>query len=276
MARRLSAVTANLACGGPHPAERVSQAEDWLAAAAEERIDLLFLQECPPGVPDGALGDAYELCTYAGDLPPYRCRSVVAVRRSPGVRAEPYLLRRQAYHRSYLAAATVTVEDAASFIAVSVHASPTPYDRRYAADWGAPLPPVRPVAVRPQLWDADFVLATLQDLACDHDVLAAGDLNEARGYDTSDSPWGALFFERVERGDADGQGILVDVTYRRWAEQERPTCGVLQLDHILATPAIAAVIVDAPDDPAVVSPTEPLHARGSDHRPLRWSLRFGR
>src|SRR5690606_1249020 len=92
------------------------------------------------------------------------------------------------------------------------------------------------------------------------------------GYDTDASPWARLFFERAEEADANVRGGLRDVTFPRWVNQERPTCGSLQLDHVLATPGIVARIDDTADDPAVIARSESLGTRGSDHNPLRWSF----
>jgi hypothetical protein len=180
----VAAVTANLACGGPHTSVTIEGAREWVKAAVSEGIDLLFLQECPDGL-GPILGDRYATFSHDGEKPAYRCRSILAVRRTPLLRASRYSVSTGDYHGSYLAAATIQLGTLTPLVAVSVHASPTPYDDRYRDDWPGRLPDERRVQTGQRLWDADLVLETLVRIAAQGcDVLAAGDFNEARAFDT--------------------------------------------------------------------------------------------
>ena len=256
----VEAVTANLACGGPHTSASIAGAQAWAKAAASEGIDLLFLQECPEDLAP-ILGERYSTFAYDGDRPAYRCRALLAVRRGSALQASRVALPTADYHRTYLAAARVQLGSLDPFVAVSVHASPTPFEARYRNDWPWRLAEERTVQVGQRLWDADFVLDTLLRLTKDRvGVLAAGDFNEARAFDTAGNPWAKQYFARAKNAG------LRDVTHRLW-EGERPTRGAFQDDHVLATANLDVRIRHA----EVVS-DGPLASVESDHHPLRWSI----
>ena len=102
-------------------------------------------------------------------------------------------------------------------------------------------------------------LATLRDLAdaCRHQLLAAGDFNEARGWDVlhPGETWGAEYFKAV------GAAGLVDCLHRVWPDEE-PTRGEYQLDHVFATTDVASKV----KDPLI------LASSGSDHAPIAFTL----
>lgn len=254
-----TAASANLGCGGPHSKAMVLAARLWAREAAESAIDILFLQESPPSLGDD-LGSAYVCFAHPPDSPTYSCRSLVAIRWDSGIEAEPLALRTAAYHGSYLAAASVRLPRFGPATFVSVHASPAKLESRYRKLWPGELPTPRAVA-KGVLWDADLVAATLSDLAGEGPLLAAGDFNEARESDPHfGGPWGVQYFAGL------AEGGLVDCTYGRWGDSERPTRGPFQDDHILATPDIDGLI----SDPAVIDVSR--GPGGSDHAPLRWTL----
>jgi hypothetical protein len=107
------------------------------------------------------------------------------------------------------------------------------------------------------LWDSDYVLGTLIALLEGKaTVLAAGDLNEARGWDTThDGYWGQDWFDRACRAG------LYDLTYTRWGH-EKPTCGSYQLDHFLASKDVVPYLDDASIGPS----------SGADHQVLMVTL----
>ena len=130
------------------------------------------------------------------------------------------------YHGSFVAGATVTLPSVGSAAVVSVHASPTPLTAADKERWPARLPESRGA----ELWDSDFALATVQELALGLQVIAAGDWNEARAWDkTHSGHWGEQFFKNVK------EAKLMDCTYDRWSGKERPTHHVYQDDHLFAT-----------------------------------------
>ena len=258
--RSLRAVTANLACGGPHTAQTIAGAHTWVAAAIAEGVDLLFLQECPSALPELTAG-GFDVFAYTGPKGGYRCRSLVAVRRQDGVLASAFRPPSADYHRSYVAGATVTIGTIA-FVALSVHASPTPYDDRYGVDWEGEPPDPR-AAGGGQLWDSDFVLSTLGRIVlAGHAVLAAGDFNEARSLDKPEARWGDQYFAL-----ADGVGLR-DSTHRLW-DGEVATFGRHQDDRLLATD-----MLDSRIHFAQVVRRGPLARTASDHRPIEWSIEW--
>lgn len=247
----ISCITANL--------QRRAAALD---AVLDRRPDVLFAQEAPP-TRDG-LAEAYEVFEYleTDPYPAYACRSFVAVRRDAGLEPAPIAIPTAQYHRSYLAAAAIQVDDLGQVILLSVHASPREIglDSRYLDDWQPTSLPTPRAACSGTLWDADFVLATLAGVAGRGatPVIGAGDFNEARGPNTLDPAWavqGAEFF------DAAGSFGLLDVTLSLW-HGERATHGDAQLDHVLATHDLAARIAQA----------SVAHNVGSDHLPIGFTI----
>lgn len=250
----LRAVTANLGCGGPRSGSVDGAAVSWLEDEAERGTDLLFLQEVPVGA-EAALAERYDTHGVARS---WRsdCQSIVAIRRESQITSEAFDLGTSRYHRSWLAAARLELPGGHSFVAVSVHASPTRVRDDDLAEWEGDVPEPRPPS-RGQLWDADLVAATLTRVADQHSVLAAGDLNESRLYDEHvGRPWAAEYFARLR--DAG----LFDATYGRWGDRERPTRGEFQDDHVLATAEVDRLIRIP-----VVQP-----GCGSDHLPVAWML----
>ena len=166
--------------------------------------------------------------------PSYRVRSLLLWRRGT-VTAEPFLLPTTGYHGSYLAAARLDLPVVGETTAVSVHASPTVVEAQYREHWrhtGLPLPEPRPSAGPGELWDSDFVLATLVELARRGPVLAAGDFNECLAWDTAHrGEWGREYFAQV------ADSGLVSLTHRDEGVERRTAFThdefEYQLDHVL-------------------------------------------
>ena len=221
-----------------------------------QRPTLLFLQEAPASI--GAdLAGTYVVHAHAPGSPTHRCRSLVAVHAGADIESEPFALATAAFHGSYLAAARLHLPNGPSIIAVSVHAAPARLESHYRASWPGALPAPR-LAADGVLWDADLVATTLARVAEQHPTLAAGDFNDARDFDDQmGRPWAVEYFATLHEAG------LIDSTYSRWDDSERPTRGTFQIDHVLATADIDAMI----HDPQV------MPAAGSDHAPLGWKIR---
>ena len=229
---------------GPAVAEGMRQ---WALGAAAVRPSVVFAQETSEPWLDVWRNAGYQVHTAE---PRYRPVSAVIVdgswRESSSV-----ILPTQAYHGSYMAACRVPWQDSDAVL-VSAHASPNVADPVYEKRWPAsverPLPRNGGGSYRPgTLFDADYVLATLADVVRAHICLAAGDFNEARGWDLSpgheSETWGSAFFDAVRAAG------LVDPVNALWRE-ERPTRRVasgpvLQLDHVVASPDVAGLVVNA-------------------------------
>lgn len=224
------------------------------------------------------LEPTYEVFTPEAEYGEYRCRSVVAVRRDSDLNPEPFTLRSAGYHGSYVASARIELEGLAKIAVMSVHASPArlrPADieKWQGADWPTPRPTSNgeddlvlasaiALAKNGGLWDSDFVLASvLQVQKSEHRVLAAGDWNEARAWDADQAlhpgHWGSEFFDAIEAAD------LCDCTFQRWDENEHPTCGEYQLDHVIASPDVNA---------RITALRAPRAEGASDHFPVRFSI----
>lgn len=255
-----TAVSANLGCGAVHSAETVVAAREWVAAAGSDECDLLFLQEAPAAAVDD-LSSSYTVHAHPPGATTYSCRSLLAVRKGSGIESGSFTLDSAGYHGSYVAAAEVTLPGQAPAVFVSLHAAPAKVEARYLALWPHDPPEPRR-ASGGTLWDSDMVAATVIRLAAAQPVLAAGDFNEARGFDVRDGkPWGVEYFAGLRDHG------LVDSTFGRWGDAEHPTRGEFQDDHVVATADLDALV----DEPVVTA------ERGvpgeSDHQPLRWTLR---
>jgi endonuclease/exonuclease/phosphatase family metal-dependent hydrolase len=233
-----------------------------LRAVLAHEPDILFAQEAPAdwtGRPDG-----YRVFEYRDTkgAPAYRCRSLVAVRCDSGLqRLHPTrLVPNSKYHRSYVAVTTVELPDIGTTTLVSVHASPTRIadSSPYLKDWAQ----ARPIPRSPsggELWDSDYVLATIKALTSRDkgQIIVAGDLNEARKGTSYSPEWADRWFKRAQRFG------LVNVTDARWGT-ELPTHGKAQLDHVLASESMesrisaVAVLYDVAND--------------SDHRPILFTI----
>jgi endonuclease/exonuclease/phosphatase family metal-dependent hydrolase len=213
--------------------------EQWLQELAVADVDLLFLQEMPLADWWSAELSRAGWLLYEGGGPRYRCRSGIAVHGRLG-RSDGVELSTSPYHGSYLAAARVTLESVGLVTCVSVHASPKELTPRYLDQWiWEPPPRRRGGPSDPPVWDSDHVLGTLAMTAREGPVLAAGDLNEARAWDTTHAgSWGEDWFSfACEAG-------LHDLTYIAWHE-ERPTYGRLQADHVLSTEHLVPFLGEA-------------------------------
>lgn len=278
----LKAVTVNLGCASPSavlPLRRAAAATWAERVRREEQLNLVFAQE----VPDTEWLDAWELAGWSvSDVegPRYRVRSVLLWRGGTLEDLGPLDLPTADYHGSYVAGRLLGVPGLEREVAVmSVHASPSPVSEEDKAVWitasgSRGLPVARDAQSgtdRGTLWDSDMVVASCRLLAETYDVLAAGDLNECLAWDdTHSGEWGARFHERVTAG-----GALELPFHRIWGGERRTYFArgraPYQLDHALATPAVARLVRSAEVDD---SWTEDAVERGdlSDHAPIRFSL----
>jgi len=244
-----------------------------IGLTGDEVVDLVFLQEVPLGEDwAGICGEAgFGVATDTAST--FQVRSLLLWRRST-VTAESFLLPTAGYHGSYLAAVRLNLPAVGETIAVSVHASPAVVAAEYREHWpqtGRPLPEPRPSAGPGELWDSDFVLASLADLTRLGPVLAAGDFNECLAWDAAHSgDWGMEYFARVANSD------LVSLTHRGEAV-ERQTAFThdelkYQLDHVLASPSVASQIAKAPRVDAGWSRERVTAGKASDHAPLWFEI----
>lgn len=257
------AVTVNLGGAGP-TASRYSEASLEWAKRRVDAYDVVFAQE----IPDDTWLDEWREAGFAvveSVGPRFRPRSAVILRRGlVGTTRAPSGFLTANYHGSYVAAVEVKHPALGWVVLMSVHASPNRVTPEWEAKWkecGALLPWGRPSC---GLWDADLVLESVRMVAASGlPVIAAGDWNEARGWD-HDHPRsaGAEFFHRVTEAG------LTDCCCE--GGEERATHGVgaeaLCLDHVLATGhAVGWVAITAVAN---------LDERGpADHRPVGFTIR---
>jgi hypothetical protein len=228
------AVTFNLGCGGPHGAARIRAAHRWAAKVRSSGYQLVFVQESPGDDWIDAWSATHHRLWTA--TPRYNCRSVLLV--SKDLACTAVTLPTAAYQGSYVAVASVTLPDQCDLLCFSIHASPTPLTAEWIARWDACNIALAGRRDGP-LWDADFALSSARSMVADasgRPILAAGDWNEARAWDTRHprSTAGADFFNIVRECG------LTDCTYRDW-RCEIPTCtSGMQVDHVFATTEIAS------------------------------------
>jgi endonuclease/exonuclease/phosphatase family metal-dependent hydrolase len=120
------------------------------------------------------------------------------------------------------------------------------------------------------LHDADALLATLRYQAARGNVLAAGDFNEALGWDdTHEGNWGRDYFQGVS--DAGLVSVLHSLADGAETPSHRGEHGArFQLDHVVASPSVAAWISEPRQDPGWLAATEPDD--WSDHAPIWFEL----
>ncbi|QIK68014.1 endonuclease/exonuclease/phosphatase family protein [Nocardioides sp. HDW12B] len=248
-------------------------ARDILGSRANHAVDLVFLQEVPLSVDWAAVGDqaGFDMATEPDSN--YRVRSVLLWRRG-AVTGEAFPLPTAGYHGSYLAAARLDLPVVGETVAVSVHASPTVVAAEYLKQWvhtAAPIPEPRASAAPGELWDSDFVLATLAQLARRGLVLAAGDFNECLAWDTTHhGAWGEEYFARV------ADSGLVSLTHRDEAGEKQTAFThdglAYQLDHVLASASVADQVAHAPRVDATWSRERVIAGELSDHSPLWFEI----
>ena len=284
----LSAVSANLGCASP---SRVLAAREVAAVEWAERVrrfeepHLVFAQEVPNDQwLDAWRAEGWKVSEPEG--PSYRVRSALLWRDLEDL--GPLDLPTADYHRSYVAGRKLAIRGLEREVAVlSVHAEPVPVSDADKSTWVGPAS-VRPATSPGQgvlpiardaragrsegtLWDSDMVVATCRLLADDYEVLAVGDLNECLAWDDSHSGhWGAMFHERVRAGD-----VLELPFHREWSGEQRtyfaPGGASFQLDHALATPAVARLVRSAAVDDTWTEDAVALGAI-SDHAPIRFQV----
>lgn len=248
-------------------------AREVIGRTGGEAVDLVFLQEVPFSE-DWAL-----VCNDAGfglSADPdstYVVRSLLLWRKD-AVDGEQLTLPTAPYHGSYLAAAVLTLPRIGDTVAVSVHASPAVVDAQHRERWlqmERPLPGPRPSAGPEELWDSDFVLATLAELARERRVLAAGDFNECLAWDDSHpGEWGKEYFARV------AESGLTSLTHRDDGVEVRSAFthdGLeYQLDHVLASQGVGNRIDRPPYVDSSWSRERVLAGETSDHAPLWFEI----
>lgn len=264
-------------CGAASPGVSGERTSEGMTSWAQHAIDgasrpaVVCAQETSAAWRDLWARAGYTVHTSA---PVYRPVSAVIVDDAQLGASSTVELETAPYHGSYLAAAEVELPEVGPATVASVHASPNVVDPRYVMKWPRSVPMPQPrngggSYAADALFDSDMVLATLARLASEGPSLAAGDLNEARGWDELPAHIGESWGERYFAGV--GEAGWVDVTHREWGH-ERPTRRVptgpsLQLDHILATPTVASLLRDAFLDPTWEKVA--MSGRGrSDHRPI--------
>lgn len=211
---------------------------------------MAFLQE----VPDDALiadwvDDGFVAAPHHG--PRFNTRSMLLWRDAVAELVDDWTLPTGDYHGSYVSSALLRLPGTRGPVAcVSFHASPTPVAAVYEEAWlrrrpELPSPRHGGGATSGELYDADFVVSTLKQVARDHPVLAAGDLNECLLWDQCyDETWGRLIHEEV----TSSPGQLEFSLHRIWGREIRTLFKAgargYQLDHVLATPEIGGLVGD--------------------------------
>jgi hypothetical protein len=271
-------VTANL--GGAFAAGEVREAAGkWARSAlAERRPAIVFAQEVPSDHwLDIWRSSGYRL--WLGEPRGWAVRSVLLTRSDLHISdAGPSDHPTLHYHGSYVAAARWATHRGDVLLA-SVHASPNRAEpERYG--WAGDLPAARDGghdARYPgkQLWDSDLVAETLRRMQLVSPLLAAGDLNEARGFDVDEAgkplgTWGREYFDRLVTSG------LHPWLHDSWTG-ERATHAHLQLDHIIVSTEARALLARSPAphlDRAWLDPAGSGVAR-SDHAPIWAALSPG-
>jgi hypothetical protein len=262
---RLSCLVLN-AGGTYHPSK--DRAEAWATAAVggPQSPDIAFIQE----VPSEDWLDVWRRHGYAvalGHVRGWRVRSAILVRLQPSewtsltTQEVPEL----AYHGEYVVAVRLFGwgPGGADLALLSVHAQPSPTTKEYLDSYPRAESVTRrdggaDARYKKQLFDADVVLETIARQA--PNVLACGDLNEARGWDDvhSGHTWGEEFFGRMEEGVLVSGVVqakqLVEVPLSDSGEEvvtrRAPGHPPLQLDHILTSGSVAPRISDVRVDHA--------------------------
>lgn len=281
------AVTVNVSAASPggDRSRRVAGMVTWANRVLHEPEPpgLVFAQECSDEWLEVWATSGYQVIEGdAPDQPRYRARSALLVDQRLDLditQADTRVVPTLAYHGSYVAAATWAVASEASVLLMSVHASPSRAER-HQDRWPSAVPsPVQRRGVSDPgvvggLWDADAVLATLVHQARQGPVLAAGDLNEALGWDNQHpgETWGEEFFQALRAGG------LASPLHDLWGTPEVPERATrmaegqpgLQLDHVVTTEAEAGWIREPELDPDWAGAGSPDDR--SDHIPVWFEI----
>lgn len=267
------AVTINVGAGPGGSAQRTEAMTHWAEVARRDRRPaIVFAQEVTPSWVDSWTHDY--VATY-GVKRGWRTRSVLLTRTDLEISAlteehQPTL----GYHGDYVAAALWHNSPEGDVILASVHASPNPADlERYPWPAEAVLPRDGGGDRRyagGRLWDSDLLLRTLELLAQDAPLVAAGDFNEARDFDLVGGQrvgiWGQEYFLRASAAGLDS------LPWRRWQESERSTHEALQLDHVLHNRQ-AEPLLDGPAEPRLDPEWHAADHALSDHTALWFPIR---
>lgn len=251
----------------------------WARTEAERGHDVVLVQEVPS---DAWLGQWVGYRVILGCERGWQVRSAILTRLTEDelVRLDHRAVPELQYHGDYVAAAKLVKLGITLF---SVHASPNPTEDKYLADH-----PERD-RLRPRsgghdakdggkLFDADVCLDTVSHYG---PVLAAGDWNEARGWDDSHQghTWGEEFFGTLvegglENGRVQTAGLAWVPLSADGSEQVTrvaPNHPPLQLDHVLVSTELAGRVRELARDEAWV--TSPGAMPGlADHCPLRFDF----
>jgi hypothetical protein len=272
----INAVTANLGCAAPSAvgAERRAAADAWAVRVRREEVpNLIFAQEVPDeGWVDSWKADGWHASVPEG--PSYRVQSRLLWSGLEDL--GPVGFPTAEYHGSYVAGRLLALPGIEREVAVlSVHASPRPVTETELATWDSlaerPVPRRGGGPTDGKLYDADMVVATCRLLASRYAVLAVGDLNECLGWDEEHGErWGALFHARVT------EVALMELPFHRlWGEERRTIFSAAhrpyQLDHMIATKDVGALVSSAEVDPAW-SVEDVERGALSDHAPIRFTF----
>jgi hypothetical protein len=275
--------------GSYHPHKDL--AEDWVVrlVSTSHAPDVAFVQEVPSDAwlqrwRDGGYREVL------GHKRGWKVRSAVLLR-LPRRAWEPLEVGDIAeleYHGEYVAAARLRGWGTAGsdLTLLSLHAQPERTTKAYLECYPDAGNVVRrdggaDPRYRGELFDADVVLETVARQA--PNVLACGDLSEARGWDDvpahAGQTWGREFFGGVVNGEVVEGRVrtkgLVDVALSATGEEvvtrRAPGHPSLQLDHILTSASMTRRIHSVDVDQAWRS-GEPSASGLADHAPVRFVL----
>lgn len=276
----LTAVSANLGCEYHSPVleRRREAAVHWGQQERDRGTDLVFVQEIPGECWLATWREAgYETTTVDG--PTFRVRSAVVWK--PPIRRRQILAVAEDYHGSYVASVGLELPGHPTPIAaLSVHTRsrvvlPLEFETYQAWDIGTPIGRRGGGPDDCKLFDADMLLHTLKVSRLVHPragFMVAGDFNECLGWDADhDEARRHLYFEKARE-----YGLTpVRCSWTELWKGERRTQSAsgkppYQLDHLLVTPDIAALICDSFVEPWDLEQVEA--GERSDHAPIRFKL----
>jgi hypothetical protein len=237
----------------------------WAQSARVRKPLVVFAQE----VPRSGWLEVWQEAGYDLILGPNRKWEVrSALITDPRLKAQAVAFENSHYHGSYVSTATARTP-LGEVVLCSAHASPNKAELG-TYGWSGDAPTARhgggdPRYVGNVLWDSDLVLASLKSLAARGlPLLAAGDLNEAIGYDRDPTSgkvgtWGKEYFAAV--ADA---GLLEHLS-TAW-KRERPTRGDLQLDRVIVNEQGLRLLASGEPELDAAWQAPNAHGRLSDHR----------
>jgi endonuclease/exonuclease/phosphatase family metal-dependent hydrolase len=243
---------------------RRTRSREWIEHLYEDEAaapHVAFLQELPAGplsLPDHVVALPEEPTAVGSS----RCRSAILVDRRVLTPAAPAMYLREAVLGNYVARTDLKMTSGGRLTALSVHASPNPLSLDHRAMVSAEH--LQRQAER-HPWYADVIGDEMVQLLAatrpDH-VLAAGDFNEAYGWDSryrTDSC--AEFFGKLASGG------YIDATRAAWPEElSTQTAQPYQVDRIFGSEGLQVRL-----------PADPTRSVGlddglSDHLPIVFTV----